>query len=432
MSSEDEANIDLARKYRPESLDGYIGNKKMVDTVRHSFEGHKTSEYPTRILLTGTTGCGKTTMARILARTFICSNPQNGKPCEHCPECEVTREYVKTGNCDDITDIIEVNVGKFRGVSDIENLIEEFQYQPDGEFKVYIFDECHMMSETAQNSLLKSLEDLPSYIVLIFCTTDKQKLIAPLVNRCDLSLQVQQPRLQELIKLQAGICKDLDYKWDTSGLRQIAVISGMVIRASLRNLEQVLRNQKCACEEEVNAEFGQVDDKVALDFYQDLLDDNKSAYMVLIYGLQTKGVLVSFVQIVREILQRGILIINGAMPEGLTAQEIKQYGNLFKRFEERDITRILYYLNEIKGGDEFFSLISLIYKLNSPADSMSASDTAADESPEPGEGITDMSLLIDESKTKKIAKEVVEEEKSSKGASMLSDAAEEVSLGSGW
>ena len=101
---ETESRLDLARRYRPKTIDGYIGNERMVETLRKSFEGKKVSEFPRKIMVTGMTGCGKTTIARILARSFLCENPQNGKPCEECVMCEETDRYVETGDYSNLED----------------------------------------------------------------------------------------------------------------------------------------------------------------------------------------------------------------------------------------------------------------------------------------------------------------------------------------
>ena len=359
---EDKTGLDLARRYRPETLEGYIGNEKMVDTVRRSFHGHSQSEWPRKIMVTGMTGCGKTTIARILVRTFLCENPRDGEPCDECVMCGLTAQYVKTGNFDELGDgaVQEVNVGSIRGVDAIERVTSTFEYPPDGRFKVYIFDEFQAASNTAQDSLLKKMEDLPDYVVLVFCTTDKSSVNDTIINRCTLDLTVRKPDIRSLMTLLAGICEAEGYKYERSGLRTVCVASNMIIRQSLQNLERVLTTRGDAREASVKAELDTISEEDVVNFFRCLLSHDTRSLLALVYRVAQDGNITQFLQYIDVILTRGILVVNGITSvEGLDAVEIQNYLKLFKNFTEAQLAYVARGLRRVRKGSEYTIVLDL-------------------------------------------------------------------------
>ena len=169
------AYLSLYRKYRPDTWDKVIGQKYVVRTLINQIE-RKTVTHA--YLFTGTRGTGKTTSAKIFARAINCLHPVDGSP---CGKCEICRALRGEGSID----IIEMDAASNNGVEEIRDLRENVQYPPSvAKYKVYIVDEVHMLSASAFNALLKTLEEPPEHAVFILATTEVHKLPATILSRC--------------------------------------------------------------------------------------------------------------------------------------------------------------------------------------------------------------------------------------------------------
>ncbi len=165
----------LYRKYRPTSFDGVIGQDVIVTTLTNQIKKGVVSH---AYLFTGSRGTGKTSCAKIFARAINCKTPINGSP---CGECEVCKALASPSNLD----IVEMDAASNNGVDKIRDLRESVGYLPSaGKYKVYIIDEVHMLSGSAFNALLKTLEEPPAHVVFILCTTEVHKLPATILSRC--------------------------------------------------------------------------------------------------------------------------------------------------------------------------------------------------------------------------------------------------------
>ena len=165
----------LYRKYRPVGFDGIIGQDVIVSTLIHQIERGTLSH---AYLFTGSRGTGKTSCAKILARAVNCLSPVNGSP---CGKCEVCRALASPSNID----IVEMDAASNNGVDKIRELRENVDYMPSvGKYKVYIIDEVHMLSVSAFNALLKTLEEPPEHVIFVLCTTEVHKLPATILSRC--------------------------------------------------------------------------------------------------------------------------------------------------------------------------------------------------------------------------------------------------------
>ena len=152
------AYLAIYRKYRPDNFDKLIGQQHIVRTLTNQIKNDKVSH---AYLFTGTRGTGKTSAARIFARAINCLHPIDGNPCN---ECEVCRELLKPTNMD----IVEIDGASNNRVDEIRDLRERVNYLPSvGKYKVYIIDEVHMLTDSAYNALLKTLEEPPRHVVFI-------------------------------------------------------------------------------------------------------------------------------------------------------------------------------------------------------------------------------------------------------------------------
>ena len=194
----------LYRKWRPQRFSDVCGQDHVTSILRYQVSEGKTSH---AYLFCGSRGTGKTTCAKILARAVNCEHPSGGDPCGECPSCR----SAESGSC---IDIIEMDAASNNGVDDIRQIRDEVEYLPaELKYKVYIIDEVHMLSASAFNALLKTLEEPPPHVIFILATTELQKIPATILSRCQrfdfrrISSDVITARL-EYIAGQEGIALD--------------------------------------------------------------------------------------------------------------------------------------------------------------------------------------------------------------------------------
>jgi DNA polymerase-3 subunit gamma/tau len=170
--------IVSARKYRPAAFNSVVGQNHVTQTLKNAI---KTQHLAQSFLFCGPRGVGKTTSARILAKTINCQNlTENIDPCNACESCLA---FNKNGSFN----IYELDAASNNSVEDIRSLVDQVRYPPQGSnYKVYIIDEVHMLSSNAFNAFLKTLEEPPSYAVFILATTEKHKIIPTILSRCQI------------------------------------------------------------------------------------------------------------------------------------------------------------------------------------------------------------------------------------------------------
>ena len=165
----------LYRKWRPQTFDDVCGQEHVTSVLRYEVAGGAPSH---AYLFCGSRGTGKTTCAKILAKAVNCENPQNGNPCGVCAACRA----IDSGSA---TDVLEMDAASNNGVENIRDIRDEVVYTPSAlKYRVYIVDEVHMLSQSAFNALLKTLEEPPAHVIFILATTELQKLPATIVSRC--------------------------------------------------------------------------------------------------------------------------------------------------------------------------------------------------------------------------------------------------------
>lgn len=165
----------LYRQWRPKDFSHVVGQKPIMDTLRNQVIQDRIAH---AYLFCGSRGTGKTSTAKILAKAINCEHPNNGDPCGECANCLRTEH-------DETLDVIEIDAASNNGVDEIRDLRDTVKYPPQfGKYKVYIIDEVHMLSSSAFNALLKTLEEPPAHIVFILATTEPQKLPETILSRC--------------------------------------------------------------------------------------------------------------------------------------------------------------------------------------------------------------------------------------------------------
>ena len=203
--------LALYRKYRPQTFDEVIGQDHIVKTLVNQIKMDKISH---AYLFTGSRGTGKTSTAKIFARAINCESSNNGSPCGTCETC---KSLAGTN-----IDVLEIDAASNNGVDEIRDLREKVKYPPVvGKYKVYIIDEVHMLSTSAFNALLKTLEEPPSHTVFILATTEVHKLPATILSRC-LRFDYKLVSLEELSALLRKILKEENVAFDEQAINIIA------------------------------------------------------------------------------------------------------------------------------------------------------------------------------------------------------------------
>lgn len=234
-SNNDSGYRVLARKYRPSSFETLIGQDVLVRTLSNAI---KTGRLAHAFLLTGIRGVGKTTTARIIARALNCVG-EDGKsgptisPCGTCANCKMIAE-------DRHMDVMEMDAASRTGVNDIRDLIETVHYAPtNARFKIYIIDEVHMLSNSAFNALLKTLEEPPPHVKFIFATTELRKIPVTILSRCQ-KFDLKRVDSDELATHLGRICDKEDVKAEPDALKLIANAAEGSVRDSLSLLDQAI------------------------------------------------------------------------------------------------------------------------------------------------------------------------------------------------
>ena len=186
----------LYRKFRPGVFEDVKGQEHIVTTLRNQIKANRIGH---AYLFTGTRGTGKTTVAKIFAKTVNCESPTDNGPCGECATCRAIAAGASMN-------VIEIDAASNNGVDNIRQIREEVTYRPtEGKYKVYIIDEVHMLSAGAFNALLKTLEEPPSYVIFILATTEAHKIPITILSRCQrydfhrISIDTIAGRLMDLI-----------------------------------------------------------------------------------------------------------------------------------------------------------------------------------------------------------------------------------------
>lgn len=225
-------HLALYRSERPERFNEIIGQKHIVRILQHQLETDNVSQ---AYLFTGTRGTGKTTTARILAKALNCTgNPADGQlPCGECENCKA----IKEGR---FLDVIEMDAASNNGVDDIRDLIDRVNYPPMvGRYKVYIIDEVHMLSTSAENAFLKTLEEPPAHVIFILATTNPEKVRETIRSRC-MRLDFRRVSEDDLIEGMERICRRKQVNITRDALSLVAQKADGSVRDGLSILEQCI------------------------------------------------------------------------------------------------------------------------------------------------------------------------------------------------
>jgi DNA polymerase-3 subunit gamma/tau len=223
--------IVSARKYRPQTFDTVVGQQHITTTLKNAIKsGHLAHAF----LFCGPRGVGKTTCARILAKTINCENPtQEGEACNQCHSCKSFNEGTSMN-------IHELDAASNNSVEDIRSLVEQVRFAPQaGKYKVYIIDEVHMLSSAAFNAFLKTLEEPPPYAIFILATTEKHKILPTILSRCQI-FDFKRITLQDTVDHLQDIANKEHFEAEETALQLISQKSEGCMRDALSILDKIV------------------------------------------------------------------------------------------------------------------------------------------------------------------------------------------------
>ncbi len=262
----------LYRTYRPQSFAEVVGQKHIVTALSNALKRNKVAH---AYLFCGPRGIGKTTIAKLFAKAVNCQNPQEA-PCGHCPTCV-------SMSAPNHPDIIEMDAASNNGVEEIREIVDKVKYAPvEGKYKIYIIDEVHMLTQSAFNALLKTLEEPPQHVIFILATTDPQKVIPTVISRTQ-RFDFTRANIAEITKLLKEVTNKEEIAIEPEAIELIAELADGGFRDGLSILEQVVAYaEKTITTDTITAVYRLARIEELQEYLQHLINgDIKAAYLSL-------------------------------------------------------------------------------------------------------------------------------------------------------
>ncbi|HEX3453388.1 MAG TPA: DNA polymerase III subunit gamma/tau [Gaiellaceae bacterium] len=304
----------LYRKYRPQTFDDVVGQDPVVRTLRNAIAHDQLRQ---AYLFAGPRGTGKTSMARILAKSVNCVQGPTTTPDNTCPACVA----ISNGTS---LDVVEMDAASQRGIDDIREIRERVVLQPvEGRYKVYILDEAHQLTDAAWNALLKLIEEPPPHLLFVFCTTALDKVIPTVRSRCQ-TFSFQRPRFDDLVKVLRRVADGEGFQAPDSALSQIA----RAAKGSFRDGVSMLDQLAAATGGDLSVQavlqlLGAVDEEALFQLCDLVIDRDTAGALTFVEQLSEQGQDVG--RLVNDLLQhlRHLLLVQnlGTVPETLPATE---------------------------------------------------------------------------------------------------------------
>ncbi len=260
----------LARKWRPKTFADLVGQEHVVKALQNALgKGRLHHAY----LLTGTRGVGKTTIARILAKSLNCETPHEGEPCGQCQSCR----DIDAGR---FVDLLEIDAASNTGIDNIREVLENAQYAPTaGKYKVYIIDEVHMLSKSAFNAMLKTLEEPPEHVKFILATTDPHKVPVTVLSRC-LQFVLRNMTAQQVSQHLAHVLDSEQIPYETPALALLGRAAAGSMRDALSLLDQAIAmGSGSVTEADVRQMIGAVDQRYLYSLLQAATNQDGAALL---------------------------------------------------------------------------------------------------------------------------------------------------------
>ena len=342
--------IPLYRKYRPQTLDTLVGQEHIKKTLTSAIELGKISH---AYLFTGPRGTGKTSTARILAKSLNCKNGPTIHPCGECESCKDITNSIPI-------DVIEIDAASNRKVEDTYNILEKIQYVPvNGKFKIYIIDEVHMLTKEAFNALLKTLEEPPENVIFILATTEVHKVLDTIKSRCQ-RFDFRRITTDDIVKHLRWISDQEKIKISDDALFAIAKNSAGGMRDSISLLDQlsILGMTEEIGVDDVNSMLGRISFDVLHKIADKVISSSASDAIEILNEIYNSGN--EPLQILTNLCEyfKNLLITKNCAKTllseltGLNEPQIKEISAQTEKLETQQIVflieRISYYIKEVK------------------------------------------------------------------------------------
>lgn len=339
--------IVTARKWRPQKFVEVAGQEHITATLKNAI---KNSRIAHAYLFTGPRGVGKTTTARILAKTLNCTSPVDFEPCN---ECEMCRSIQNNQSMD----IIEIDGASNRGIDEIRTLRDSVKYAPTkGQYKVYIIDEVHMLTKESFNAFLKTLEEPPPHTIFIFATTDIHKVPLTIISRCQ-RFDFRRIQLNTIKQLLSTIAQAEGIEIDDKTL----TIIGKKADGALRDAESFFDQIVSFCGNNIDAEtvsqmLNLIDDEIYFAISDAVLDKNFKAVFDVTKSIYENGWnFIDFMDGLNEHFRNIMTVVLTGKADLVETADIfkEQYLKYSGKFSEGDILRLLNFLNKASGEMRF-------------------------------------------------------------------------------
>ena len=303
----------LYRKYRPTNFENIVGQTYTITMLKNAIINDKISH---AYLFTGPRGTGKTSTAKVFAKTINCENRINGEACGHCTSCQ---------NFSHSSDIIEIDAASNNGVDDIRELINNVKIAPTfSKYKIYIIDEVHMMTQSAFNALLLTLEEPPAHAIFIMATTNVESVPITILSRCQ-RFNFKKIDL-ETIKMQLSkICQEENINITDEALEEIAYLSEGGLRDALSLLDQLASESNDITLDKILKNYGSISSLFIKNIIQHLEDNDAEKILLDIEELENSSsdYKVFIKKLVHELINKAIYIKQNCVNSSLSYEDIK-------------------------------------------------------------------------------------------------------------